>query len=98
MYGRDPQLPAKAALCSPVVRSTICIDDYKSQMQQTLSAAWKLAQEHIKKAQQRQKVQHDKKAKKKLSLLLETESLYTCLLLELDQLINLPDHTKDHIE
>ena len=64
MYGRDPQLPAKAALCSPVVRSTICIDDYKSQMQQTLSAAWKLAQEHIKKAQQRQKVQHDKKAKK----------------------------------
>ena len=97
MYGRDPQLPAKAALCSPVVQSTICIDDYKSQMQQTLSAAWKLAQEHIKEAQQRQKVQHDKKAKM-VSLLLEIESLYACLLLELDQLINLPDHTKDHIK
>ena len=63
MYGRDPQRPANAALCSPVVGSTVCKNDYKSQMQQNLCAAWKLAQGHVKKAQQRQKIRHDKKAK-----------------------------------
>ena len=60
LYGQDPQFPTKAALCPPVLRGTICIDDYKSQMLQTLSDAWKLAQQNVKKAQQ---MQQDKKAR-----------------------------------
>ena len=63
LYGRDSQLPTEAALSPPVVRHTISIDDYKSFMQQALSDAWGLAQESIKKAQQKQKRQHDKRAK-----------------------------------
>lgn len=63
LYGQDPQLPTEAALCPPVVRSLLCIDDYKSQMLQALSSAWKLAQQNVKKAQQKQKKQHDKKAR-----------------------------------
>ena len=63
LYGRDPQLPTTAALCPPVVRGTICIDDSKSQMLQTLSDARKLAQQSVKKAQQKHKAQHDKKAR-----------------------------------
>ena len=51
LYGWDPQLPTEAALCPPVVRNLICIDDYKSQMQQALSDAWKLAQQNVKKAE-----------------------------------------------
>jgi len=62
LYGRDPLLPTEAALCPPVMQSIICLDDYKSQMPQALSSTWKLAQENVKKAQQKQKVQHDKRA------------------------------------
>ena len=60
LYGRDPQLQMEAALRPPVVWRTISIDDYKSFMQQPLSDAWGLAQQSIKKAQQKQKRQHDK--------------------------------------
>ena len=60
LYGWDPQLPTEAALCPPVVRNLMCI---KSQMLQALSSAWKLAQQNVKKTQQKQKKQHDKKAR-----------------------------------
>ena len=63
LYGRDPQLPVEATLCPPVVRNPVCIDDYKTVMMQNLSAAWKLAQENVHKAQSKQKRQHDKKAR-----------------------------------
>ena len=39
------------------MRNTVCIDDYKTVMMQNLFAAWKLAQEGIRKAQSKQKKQ-----------------------------------------
>ena len=63
LYGRDPQLPVEAALCTTVARNSVCIDDYKTLMIQNMSAAWKLAQESVCKAQSKQKRQHDRKAK-----------------------------------
>jgi len=62
LYGRDPQLPTEAALCPPTARSTICLDDYKTELVQNMSRAWQLAQNVIRKSQNRQKATHDKKA------------------------------------
>ena len=62
LYGRDPQLPTDLALSPPTVRQTIDVDDYKSRMLVDMSTAWKLAQENVRKAQGKQKRQHDKHA------------------------------------
>ena len=62
LYGRDPQLPSKAVL-SPLHRSDIKLDDYKSTMVRERGTAWDLAKETIGKAQKRQKRQHDKHTK-----------------------------------
>ena len=43
LYGRDPQLPTEAALCPPTARSTICLDNYKTELVQNMSRAWQLA-------------------------------------------------------
>jgi len=61
LYGRDPQLSTEAALCLPTARSTICLDDYKTELE-NVSSAWQLAQNVIRKPQNRQKATHDKKA------------------------------------
>ena len=62
LYGRDPQLPTDMALSPPIVRQTIDVDDYKSRMLVDMLNAWKLAQENVRKAQRKQKRQHDKHA------------------------------------
>ena len=41
----------------------IDLDDYKTELVTSLSDAWKLASEHIKEAQQRQKRQYDRRSK-----------------------------------
>jgi len=63
LYGRDPRLPTDEALGIPIDQRTINIGDYKEQLSQRFSVAWKLAQEGINKAQERQKRFHDKLAK-----------------------------------
>ena len=44
----------------PVDRAQVDLSSYKSEVSSSLTEAWKLAQERIKKAQTRQKKQHDK--------------------------------------
>ena len=69
----------------PCIPSTRYIDDYKTQMLQTLSDAWKLAQDNVNKVQQ---MQHDKKVGDRV--------LCTCQPSEPDQHISLPGITKGH--
>ena len=59
LYGRDPKLPTDAAMCTPVNGMYVEIDDYKSELTVGLMEAWKLAHEHILKAQRHQKKFHD---------------------------------------
>ena len=59
LYGRDPQLPTEAA----VEWFAVNRDDSCSHMVHVRSEAWGLAQSNIKKAQKKQKEQHDKRAR-----------------------------------
>ena len=64
LYGQDPQLPTETALTQPITPYMINIDDYKTKLLVTsMSDAWKIAQEHIKVAQTKQKTQYDRKSK-----------------------------------
>ena len=63
LYGRDPRLPTDEALHVPTDQRTINIGDYKEQMSQHFSMAWRLAHLGIDKALERQKCSHDKLAK-----------------------------------
>ena len=62
LYGRDPTLPTLEALSRERSLCMIDLDDYKMELTTGLTAAWKLAQENIKLAQQRQKTTYDKSA------------------------------------
>lgn len=63
LYGRDPRLPTEEALSPPQTRQVLDIDDYRSELTTGFSEAWKLAQENVRKAQQKQKRHHDRRAK-----------------------------------
>ena len=63
LYGRDPRLPTEEALSPPQTRQVLDIDDYRSELTIGFSEAWKLAQENVHKAQQKQKRHHDRRAK-----------------------------------
>ena len=60
LYDRDPKLPTDAAMCTPVNGMYVEIDDYKSEFTVGLTEAWKLAREHVLKAQRHQKKFHDR--------------------------------------
>lgn len=60
LYGRDPKLPTDAAMCAPVNGMYVEIDEYKSELTVGLTEAWKLAREHVLKAQRHQKKFHDR--------------------------------------
>ena len=60
LYGRDPQLPTELVLTPALTRDLVQLDDYKSRMMHAMGEAWDLAQRALKKAQARQKKQHDK--------------------------------------
>ena len=62
LYGRDPQLPTETTLSPTLPRAQIALDDYMTNLTREMSAAWKLAQEQVQKAQKRQKLQHNKRA------------------------------------
>ena len=55
LYGRDPRLPGDAVLSAPEDRRTIDLRDYKTEMSQCFTEAWKLAQCQVEKAQKSQK-------------------------------------------
>jgi len=57
-------IPIEFALCSPIVRNTKCLDDYKTDVVQNMSSAWRLHVAHgvSRKYQRKQKAVHDKKA------------------------------------
>ena len=63
LYGRDPQLPTEAALNHQKTRYQVDLDDYKLELTDSLTQAWKLAQSQIKKAQKHQKLYYDRHAK-----------------------------------
>ena len=79
LYDSDPQLPTKAALCPPVVRGAVSIDDYKSHMQKALSDAWGLAQKVSRKLNRNRRCSMIRK-QETLHLAQEIKSLCTCLL------------------
>ena len=63
LYGRDPALPTLDALSRERTPYMVDLDDYKTELTTGLASAWKLAQENIVEAQQRQKITYDKSAK-----------------------------------
>ena len=63
MYGMDPHLPTDKALDVQVDRWLVDIEDYKGEMTQRFSEAWRLAQTEIEKAQGYQKRVHDQKSR-----------------------------------
>jgi len=63
LYGRDPTLPTLDALLRERTPYMVDLDDYKTELTTGMASAWKLAQENIATAQQRQKATYDRKAK-----------------------------------
>ena len=63
LYGRDPTLPTLDALLCERTPYMVDLDDYKTELTTGMASAWKLAQENIATAQQRQKATYDRKAK-----------------------------------
>ena len=62
LYGRDPRLPTEEALTQPRTRYQVDLDDYKTELTDGLTTAWNLAQNQIRKSQQRQKKYYDRSA------------------------------------
>ena len=63
LYGRDPNLPTDQMLTPSLERDEIEISDYRHEIALRMSTAWESARSKIKKAQEHQKHQHDKKAR-----------------------------------
>ena len=63
LYGRDPQLPIDEVLQPPRERTEIDIEDYTGEIVARMTEAWELARKSVRKAQSRQKRQHDKRAR-----------------------------------
>ena len=63
LHGRDPRLPSALDMDPPLTRSEVCLDSYKEQLVSSITEAWDLAKEQVKKAQQAQKRYHDRRSK-----------------------------------
>ena len=63
IFGRDPRQPTEEALSCPTNPYMVDLDDYKSELVQGLSNAWKVAKEHIQSAQSHQKATYDRHTK-----------------------------------
>ena len=63
LYGRDPRLPTDELLDNSEDRRLIDTRDYKEEMSHRFAVAWELARSQVEKAQERQKLFHDKFAK-----------------------------------
>ena len=62
LYGRDSRLPTEEVLMVPSTREVVQLADYTSELAVGLAEAWELARVHVRKAQRRQKAQHDRRA------------------------------------
>ena len=65
LYGRDPHLPTETMLTPPVNRQHVDLDGYIAKITTHMSAAWEMAKESVKQAQNKQKQQHDRHARPK---------------------------------
>ena len=63
MYGQDARQPLEEALDCPRPEYLVDLDDYKLELVQALSCAWKTTSECIKSAQKHQKTVYDRHAK-----------------------------------
>ncbi len=63
LYGRDAHLPTETALSQPLTSYQENLEDYRSGLVAGLSEAWETARQCVTKAQNRQKKQHDKRAR-----------------------------------
>ena len=63
LYGRDPRLPTEEVLRGNLERKVTNTEDYRGEMVERLSQAWKKAQSEVQKAQRCQKSQHDRQAR-----------------------------------
>jgi len=63
LYSHDPTLPTLDALLRERTPYLVDLDDYKTELTTGMASAWKLAQENIATAQQRQKATYNRKAK-----------------------------------
>ena len=64
LYGRDPHLPTETGLSLPTPSYSIDVEDYRTELVTKLKTAWEIAKERIKGAQDAQKVQYDRHARK----------------------------------
>ena len=62
LYGRDARLPTVEALSLPPNRQVEDLNSYKGELVVGMAEAWSAAQTQVRKAQKRQKVQHDRHA------------------------------------
>lgn len=62
LYGRDCKMPVDLA-CNGAESDENCINSYPTELRENLSEAWEIAKSQITIAQQRQKLQYDKKTK-----------------------------------
>ena len=63
LHGRDPRLPSALDMDPPCPREVLCLDSYKEELVSTISDAWDLARESVKKAQKAQKRVYDKRSR-----------------------------------
>ena len=59
-YGRDARLLTNDIINAKASHKEINLDDYATEISEHIIAAWDCARDQIKKAQQKQKRQHDK--------------------------------------
>ena len=63
LYGREPRTPTESALDQPRTVYQVDFPDYCTELVANLSDAWSLAHQNIERAQGKQKVQYDKRAR-----------------------------------
>ena len=68
LYGRDARIPTESTLDYQKSTYLVDCDDYKIELMDSLSEAWRVAKQNITSSQNRQKTQHDKRATKKVDM------------------------------
>ena len=68
LYGRDARIPTESTLDYQKSPYLVDCDDYKIELMDSLSEAWRVAKQNIASSQNRQKTQHDNRATKKVDM------------------------------
>jgi len=61
LYGQDARLPTETAISQPLTPYQEDLEDYRTGLVAGLSEAWEAARSSVKRAQKRQKHQHNKR-------------------------------------